>query len=81
MNTSNRELLDKIIELDGKDLTTLNHEENKILEAFKKREHEFGLRVEVVTEAPVEDLKQGTSSYQIEREEHSYPSRILIVKE
>ncbi|EAR54980.1 hypothetical protein SKA34_09678 [Photobacterium sp. SKA34] len=41
----------------------------------------MGLRVEIITKAPTEDLKQGASSYQIEREEHSYPHRILIVKE
>ncbi|EAS66465.1 hypothetical protein [Photobacterium angustum] len=81
MNTADRELLDKVTELDGKDLTALNHEEKKIFETFKKREHEFGLRVEVVTQAPIEDLQQGTSSYLVESEEHRYPNRILIVKD
>ncbi len=81
MNTADRELLDKIIELDGKDLTALNHEERKIFESFKKREYECGLRVEVVTQAPIEDLQQGASSYLVESEEHRCPNRVLIVKE
>ncbi|WP_305403735.1 hypothetical protein [Photobacterium leiognathi] len=81
MNSEDRALLDNVVALEGKDLTRLTKEEKKIFDTFKAREHEFGIRVEVVSEAPLADVEQGTSPYLINGLEKAYPNQIVIIKE
>ncbi|WP_061012707.1 hypothetical protein [Photobacterium leiognathi] len=81
MNSEDRALLDNVVALEGKDLTHLTKEEKKIFDTFKSREHEFGIRVAVVSEAPLTDVEQGTSPYLINGLEKAYPNQIVIIKE
>ncbi|WP_305816966.1 hypothetical protein [Photobacterium leiognathi] len=81
MNSEDRALLDNVVALEGKDLTHLTKEEKKIFDTFKAREHEFGIRVTVVSEAPLADVEQGTSPYLINGLEKASPNQIVIIKE
>ncbi|WP_305810152.1 hypothetical protein [Photobacterium kishitanii] len=59
-------------------LLHLTAAEKAIFDAFKAREHEFGVGVEIATEAPISDLGQGTSEYDINEKEKYYPREIII---
>ncbi|PSU19743.1 hypothetical protein [Photobacterium kishitanii] len=78
MSPADKKLLDQILSLEGKDLTHLTAAEKAIFDAFKAREHEFGVGVEIATEAPISDLGQGTSKYDINEKEKYYPREIII---
>ncbi|MEC6815159.1 hypothetical protein [Photobacterium toruni] len=78
MSPADKKLLDQILALEGKDLTQLTPAEKAIFDAFKAREHEFGVSVEIATEAPIDDLGQGTSEYDIYQKEKKYPREIII---
>lgn len=81
MNIENKALLDKVMTLEGKDLTHLTEEEKKVFDSFKAHEHEFGIRLDVVTEAPISELEQGTSSYLTNELVQRYPKQIIVIKE
>lgn len=78
MSPEDKKLLDQILTLEGKDLTHLTVAEKHIFDAFKAREHEFGVSIEIATEAPIGDLGQGTSEYDINEKEKYYPREIII---
>lgn len=78
MTPEDKKLLDQVLTLEGKDLTRLTVEEKTIFDAFKAREHEFGVSIEVATEAPIGNLGQGTSEYEINEQEKHYPHEIII---
>ncbi|MEC6798230.1 hypothetical protein VXS03_14295 [Photobacterium sp. S4TG1] len=78
MSPEDKKLLDQVLTLEGKDLTRLTVAEKKIFDAFKAREHEFGVSIDVATEAPIGDLGQGTSEYEINEQEKHYPREIII---
>ncbi|ANS85289.1 hypothetical protein RJD38_00105 [Vibrio scophthalmi] len=78
MTPSDKQLLDRIVELEGKDLTKLSKQEKQLFDAFEARAHEFGVTIEIASEAPIEQIKQGTSSYSIEQVEKYFPNQIII---
>lgn len=78
MTPSDKQLLDQMIELEGKDLTKLSKQEKHLFDAFEARAHEFGVTIEIASEAPSEQIKQGTSSYSIEQVEKQFPNQIII---
>ncbi len=78
MSPADKKLLDQILMLEGKDLTKLTTAEKSIFDEFKAREHEFGVSVDIATEAPIGDLGQGTSEYEINEQEKHYPREIII---
>ncbi|MGR6831764.1 hypothetical protein [Aliivibrio wodanis] len=78
MNSTDKKLLDKILELEGKDLTKLTKQEKEVFDEFEEKAHEFGLMIEIATEAPINDIKQGTSSYAVNQIENHFPNQIII---
>lgn len=78
MNSTDKRLLDQILELEGKDLTKLTKQEKEIFDTFEAKSHEFGLKIEIATEAPINDIKQGTSSYSVNQIENHFPNQIII---
>ncbi|OEF11412.1 hypothetical protein [Aliivibrio logei] len=78
MTPKDKWLLDQMLELEGKDLTKLTKQEKEVFDAFEARSHEFGLTVEIATEAPIGDIEQGTSPYTINQMRHHFPNQIII---
>ncbi|MCD9462359.1 hypothetical protein GLP30_12340 [Photobacterium phosphoreum] len=78
MSPADKKLLDQMMTLEGKDFTHLTVAEKAIFTAFKAREHDFGVSIDIATEAPIGDLGQGTSEYEINEEEKNYPREIII---
>ncbi|MGF1724236.1 hypothetical protein [Photobacterium nomapromontoriensis] len=78
MSPQDKWLLDQMLELEGKDLTKLTKQEKEVFDAFEARAHEFGVTIEIATEAPIGDVKQGTSSYIVNQIEKHFPNQIII---
>ena len=78
MKLEDKLLLDQVLELEGKDLTKLTKQEKEVFDKFESKAHEFGVTIEVVTEAPISDIKQGTSSYTINNITTHFPNQIII---
>ena len=78
MTSEDKLLLDQVLELEGKDLTKLTKQEKEVFDKFESRAHEFGLTIEVATEAPIDNIKQGTSSYTVNQIKHNFPNKIII---
>ncbi|HIF9254675.1 TPA: hypothetical protein ACX6Q6_001649 [Photobacterium damselae] len=78
MTPKDRWLLDQMLELEGKDLTQLTKQEKEVFDAFEARAHEFGVTIEIASEAPLSDIKQGTSSYSVSQLERHFPNQIII---
>lgn len=78
MSPEDKKLLDQVLTLEGKDLTRLTAAEKMIFDKFKAREHTFGVSIDVATEAPIGDLGQGTSEYDINEQEKNHPREIII---
>lgn len=78
MSPTDKKLLDQIMTLEGKDLNQLTAAERLIFDAFKAREHEFGVTIEVATEVPLGNVGQGTSEYEINQQQKHYPREIII---
>lgn len=78
MTSEDKLLLDQVLELEGKDLTKLTKQEKEIFDTFEARSHEFGLTIEVATEAPINDIKKGTSSYTVNQIKNHFPNQIII---
>lgn len=78
MTLEDKSLLDQVLELEGKDLTKLTKQEKEVFDKFESKAHEFGLTIEVVTEAPIDNIKQGTSSYTVNQIKNHFPNQIII---
>jgi hypothetical protein len=78
MKLEDKLLLDQALELEGKDLTKLTKQEKEVFDKFESKDHEFGVTIEVVTEAPINDIKQGTSPYTINNMTTHFPNQIII---
>lgn len=78
MTPADKLLLDEMLELEGKDLTKLTKQEKEIFNTFESRAHEFGVTIEIATEAPISEVQQGTSSYAINQMEKHFPNQIII---
>lgn len=78
MTPKDKWLLDQMLELEGKDLTKLTKQEKEVFDEFEARSHEFGVTIEIATEAPIENLKQGTSSYIVNQMKKHFPNQIII---
>ncbi|RJX71483.1 hypothetical protein DZ860_11140 [Vibrio sinensis] len=78
MSPEDKLLFDKMIALEGKDLTQLTEQEKAVFDEFEARAHEFGVTIEVATEAPIADVKQYTSPYETNQMKQHFPNQIII---
>ncbi len=78
MKPEDKLLLDQMLALEGKDLTTLTKQEKAVFDAFESRAHEFGVTIEIATEAPMEDVKQFSSPYDVNQMKRHFPNQIII---
>ena len=78
MNPEDKLLLDQMVALEGKDLTMLTKQEKAVFDEFESRAHEFGVTIEIATEAPIEDVKQYSSPYEVNQMKKHFPNQIII---
>lgn len=78
MTPEDKLLFDQMLAIEGKDLTQLTSQEKAVFDEFESRAHEFGVTIEIATEAPMADVKQYTSPYEISQMKKHFPNQIII---